>query len=228
MSQRGSFARPQILLPRYFVLFCVSVDPVMDLTDPGQWNAYAYSNQNPTTWSDPTGLLFSECHDGSHSCTVSKDGNISAKRNWDKCERGATGCVKKKSPGSGGAPVYVRECYTAYACNFYATHTDGFETSSGHSTGLVDKTVSAAERARQVAAAQRAAKIAKERAATAAREAAQDEREQKNSWLENAWSNTTEWVASDTGQTVLGAVKLGLGVAAMFACPVCGIAAGVM
>lgn len=73
----------------------VSVDPVMDLTDPGQWNAYAYSNQNPTTWSDPTGLLFSECHDGSHSCTVNKDGNISAKRNWDKCERRATSCVKK-------------------------------------------------------------------------------------------------------------------------------------
>ncbi|MCF4121994.1 hypothetical protein L1785_13500 [Antribacter sp. KLBMP9083] len=33
-----------------------TVDPVMDLADPQQWNAYAYSNNNPLTWSDPTGL----------------------------------------------------------------------------------------------------------------------------------------------------------------------------
>ena len=34
----------------------VSVDPVMDLADPQQWHGYAYSNNNPITWSDPTGL----------------------------------------------------------------------------------------------------------------------------------------------------------------------------
>lgn len=34
----------------------ISVDPVMDLADPQQWNAYAYSNNNPTTMTDPTGL----------------------------------------------------------------------------------------------------------------------------------------------------------------------------
>jgi RHS repeat-associated protein len=34
----------------------ISVDPVMDLTDPQQWNAYIYANGNPLTWSDPTGL----------------------------------------------------------------------------------------------------------------------------------------------------------------------------
>ena len=34
----------------------VSVDPVMDLADPQQWHGYAYANNNPTTWSDPTGL----------------------------------------------------------------------------------------------------------------------------------------------------------------------------
>jgi RHS repeat-associated protein len=35
----------------------ISVDPVMDLSDPQQWNAYAYANNNPMTWSDPTGML---------------------------------------------------------------------------------------------------------------------------------------------------------------------------
>ena len=34
----------------------ISVDPIMDLTDPQQWNAYAYSNNRPITLSDPTGL----------------------------------------------------------------------------------------------------------------------------------------------------------------------------
>lgn len=128
------------------------------------------------------------------------------------------------SSESGGAPVYVRECYTAYVCNFYSTHTDGFETSSGYSTGLVDKTVSAAERARQVAAAQRAAKIAEERAAAAAREAAQDEREQKNSWLDSAgnWWNENK---SGIG-TGLGIASMVLGVAALIPTPLSGVFAG--
>lgn len=34
----------------------LTVDPVMDLTDPQQWNAYSYANNNPTTWWDPDGL----------------------------------------------------------------------------------------------------------------------------------------------------------------------------
>jgi RHS repeat-associated protein len=34
----------------------VSVDPVQDLTDPQQWNGYAYADNNPATLSDPSGL----------------------------------------------------------------------------------------------------------------------------------------------------------------------------
>ncbi len=34
----------------------ISVDPLLDLADPQQWNAYAYANNNPTTLSDPSGL----------------------------------------------------------------------------------------------------------------------------------------------------------------------------
>jgi Pretoxin HINT domain len=34
----------------------ISVDPLMDLADPQQWNAYTYSGNNPVTFSDPSGL----------------------------------------------------------------------------------------------------------------------------------------------------------------------------
>ncbi|MBL0887600.1 polymorphic toxin-type HINT domain-containing protein [Myceligenerans indicum] len=35
----------------------ISVDPVMDLADPGQWHGYAYANNNPVTYSDASGLF---------------------------------------------------------------------------------------------------------------------------------------------------------------------------
>ncbi|RDI23081.1 DUF6973 domain-containing protein [Lentzea flaviverrucosa] len=42
----------------------ISVDPVMDVADPQQWNGYAYSNNSPVTFSDPTGLWCDGCNDG--------------------------------------------------------------------------------------------------------------------------------------------------------------------
>jgi RHS repeat-associated protein len=38
----------------------ISVDPVVDPTDPQQLNAYAYANNNPATMSDPDGLRYFE------------------------------------------------------------------------------------------------------------------------------------------------------------------------
>ncbi len=38
----------------------LSVDPVMDPADPQQINGYTYSNNNPLTFSDPTGQLFAD------------------------------------------------------------------------------------------------------------------------------------------------------------------------
>ncbi|GLW33650.1 RHS repeat-associated core domain-containing protein [Actinoplanes regularis] len=42
----------------------ISVDPLQDLNDPQQWNAYAYSGNSPVTLSDATGLR-PECGSGS-------------------------------------------------------------------------------------------------------------------------------------------------------------------
>lgn len=39
----------------------ISVDPVMDPTDPQQINGYAYANNSPVTGSDPTGLYCDSC-----------------------------------------------------------------------------------------------------------------------------------------------------------------------
>jgi RHS repeat-associated protein len=36
----------------------LSVDPVMDIGSPEQWAAYSYANNNPVTFSDPSGMLF--------------------------------------------------------------------------------------------------------------------------------------------------------------------------
>ncbi|WP_097229472.1 polymorphic toxin-type HINT domain-containing protein [Streptomyces zhaozhouensis] len=38
----------------------ISLDPVMDLTDPQQIHGYTYANNNPLTYSDPTGLFFGD------------------------------------------------------------------------------------------------------------------------------------------------------------------------
>lgn len=40
----------------------VSVDPLLDTTNPQQWNPYAYSNNNPVTHSDPTGQFCDSCN----------------------------------------------------------------------------------------------------------------------------------------------------------------------
>jgi RHS repeat-associated protein len=38
----------------------ISVDPIMDFTSPQQWHPYSYSNNNPTTFSDPSGLVLDD------------------------------------------------------------------------------------------------------------------------------------------------------------------------
>lgn len=45
----------------------ISLDPVMDLTDPQQIHGYTYANNNPATWNDPTGRLLCST-DGINIC----------------------------------------------------------------------------------------------------------------------------------------------------------------
>jgi RHS repeat-associated protein len=195
----------------------VSVDPVMDLSDPQQWHAYGYANNNPTTWSDPTGLLFSECHDGSHSCQVSSSGNISADRNWDRCERGATSCVRNVA-GAGGAPVKTRVCYTWYACNFFATHADGYTTSGGGTLSLVSgRQGSLGSRVSHQGAAAIAQAAEKKRAAEY--KAQQEKRDQKNGRksVQDWANNDSDWWGGQNvaaGLGIVGMVVGGIGLAA--------------
>ncbi|WP_205711069.1 RHS repeat-associated core domain-containing protein [Isoptericola sp. BMS4] len=60
----------------------ISVDPVMDLTDPQQWHGYAYANNNPVTWSDPTGLR-PEAGNGFRDTAAQKKASVRhMARNW--------------------------------------------------------------------------------------------------------------------------------------------------
>lgn len=47
----------------------LTVDPLLDPANPQMLNAYAYANNNPTTFSDPTGLLVGPLIDGDYKLT---------------------------------------------------------------------------------------------------------------------------------------------------------------
>jgi RHS repeat-associated protein len=80
----------------------LSVDPVLDLQDPQQFNAYAYSNSSPVTRSDPTGL--ESCYPDD-SCTQKTIETINKKaKETDVGEKGASGTGHSPG-GSGSLPV---------------------------------------------------------------------------------------------------------------------------
>ncbi|NNU28428.1 RHS repeat-associated core domain-containing protein [Isoptericola sediminis] len=89
----------------------ISVDPVMDLSDPQQWAAYTYGNNNPVTWADPTGELpMGAGHTGYNPRTDKKGG--------DPCSK-ANSCVKREERK--GKIVRVRYNYTARAVQYFTS-----------------------------------------------------------------------------------------------------------
>jgi RHS repeat-associated protein len=48
----------------------ISVDPLVDTGDPQTLNAYAYSNNNPVTFSDPEGTMYAGVHGGDEDYNV--------------------------------------------------------------------------------------------------------------------------------------------------------------
>ncbi|MGL5829733.1 MAG: RHS repeat-associated core domain-containing protein [Angustibacter sp.] len=81
-----------------------SVDPVMDLTDPTQWNAYSYAQNSPITLSDPDGNRPLGAGDyGCDNCrqttTKSKSGKTKAKWKFGNERSGAKSVWGKKYTG---------------------------------------------------------------------------------------------------------------------------------
>ncbi|WP_125777458.1 RHS repeat-associated core domain-containing protein [Antribacter gilvus] len=84
----------------------ISVDPIMDLSDPQQWGAYGYSNNNPVTWSDPTGLILQNMIDGlygSGAAAAASTPAASAHTWQDDRPGGGAAEVNEKLEGSGRA-----------------------------------------------------------------------------------------------------------------------------
>ncbi|MFI7492963.1 RHS repeat-associated core domain-containing protein [Micromonospora echinaurantiaca] len=85
----------------------ISVDPIMDLADPQHWNGYAYSNNNPATFSDPSGLK--ACSDD--NCRPGADYEDT---NGDYVEQpghndGCNGCSKTDDPRSPKKPKTIND-----------------------------------------------------------------------------------------------------------------------
>ncbi|MFE4970547.1 RHS repeat domain-containing protein [Kitasatospora sp. NPDC056651] len=76
----------------------ISVDPVLDPTDPQQINGYAYSNNNPVNMSDPSGLHPDGTCGGFGPCTTPTGETV--QETWTQDARGAwqVDIVKKRRP----------------------------------------------------------------------------------------------------------------------------------
>ncbi|MFJ1901698.1 MULTISPECIES: RHS repeat-associated core domain-containing protein [unclassified Streptomyces] len=60
----------------------ISVDPIMDLTDPQQMHGYVYANNNPATLADPTGLRPDGACGGSGVCKIKTPDGKTAIETW--------------------------------------------------------------------------------------------------------------------------------------------------
>ncbi|WP_338119343.1 RHS repeat-associated core domain-containing protein [Streptomyces parvus] len=77
----------------------LSVDPLLLPDDPTQLNPYVYGNNNPVTFSDPTGEAYEECVSGQYNCTYGKSTGdvkkVSFGKNYKKETRTRGGTISK-------------------------------------------------------------------------------------------------------------------------------------
>uniref|UniRef100_UPI00141F3DC2 RHS repeat-associated core domain-containing protein n=1 Tax=Isoptericola sp. BMS4 TaxID=2527875 RepID=UPI00141F3DC2 len=194
----------------------ISVDPVMDLSDPQQWNAYSYSNNNPVTWSDPSGELPIGAGHVGYNPHDKTD-----KRKYDRCSH-AISC--EKDVRRGGKIVRVRENYTDHAVDFFSkskNKTTKYTVNKAHSQdGARAAAKAAAASAEAAKAAEKAAREAEKKAADQA---------QSRSLFGKAWDGFIGWASSSAGakaSTWLSAISLAAG--ALSFVPGLGIALGVV
>ncbi|MFD9374178.1 ricin-type beta-trefoil lectin domain protein [Streptomyces sp. NPDC059999] len=75
----------------------ISVDPVIDMTDPRQMNGYTYANGNPITGSDPSGLKADNC---AHHSSCSANGGTLDERDYDTMPGAGSGGGSDENDGS--------------------------------------------------------------------------------------------------------------------------------
>lgn len=72
----------------------ISLDPIMDLSDPQQVHGYTYGNNNPVAVADPSGLAYEECHTGQYICHRGGGGgvvDVTPDPDWDGGNSGGGG-----------------------------------------------------------------------------------------------------------------------------------------
>ncbi|MGX7824618.1 RHS repeat-associated core domain-containing protein [Actinokineospora sp. 24-640] len=98
----------------------ISVDPILDLSTPQQLNGYAYSDNNPATFSDPSGLIKDSCPDGECRFGDYPDGDGPADTynppvDWSEPAGGNAWTPPKQKAFTGpvpkGAPRPVQSCF---------------------------------------------------------------------------------------------------------------------
>ncbi|WP_406113915.1 polymorphic toxin-type HINT domain-containing protein [Streptomyces sp. NBC_01014] len=109
----------------------VSLDPVLELSDPQQINGYTYASDNPVGGSDPTGLKTMESNGGggydsatSRTCAGSSHSASCAGNNWSNNSGGGTytgggGGLAGGGGGGGGGSTH-HSCGWSISCHYHS------------------------------------------------------------------------------------------------------------